>query len=77
MRERTDGMTMNKSPWTVLAQCPTCKKRLPHVTDGLSRDDDGRRCQSMTCKACATTTTVHEDTDGFQINYKWPDRGEG
>jgi transposase-like protein len=62
---------------TVQAQCPTCKQRMPHETEGVRRDDDGRRRQSMTCRACKTTTTVYEDPDGFQVNYDWPDGSEG
>lgn len=50
---------------------------MPHETDGVRRDDDGRRCQSITCKVCATTTTVYEDPDGFQVNYDWPDGSAG
>ncbi len=58
---------------TVLAQCPTCKKRMPHETVGIRKGGDGRRSQAMTCKVCATTTTVYEDPDGFQVNFDWPD----
>lgn len=67
---------MTNQSRTVHVECPTCKERMPHETIGVRSGDNGRRRQSMTCNVCATTTTVYEDSDGFQVNYEWPDGSE-
>ncbi len=58
----------------LIADCPTCKEKTAHESEGKKEDNDGRSCQSMKCKTCGTTTIVYFDpnSNDFQINYEWP-----
>lgn len=67
---------MSTPKQTVQANCPTCKRRMPHESVGVEKADDGRRIESLKCNACGTTTTVYDEPDGFQANYELPDDSE-
>ena len=66
----------------VSARCPTCKTIQPHRTVGMTRDEKGRKMQSMRCSACGTVQQVYtgEHGENFQENLSAEDEqdaGEG